>query len=57
MRKAYEVGSEDRDGVVFTGQRVRWDGDVLKVDQNKAIEELTEIPLGRGAEDDQRCDA
>ena len=38
IRKDYQIGSEDKDDIVFTGQRVRWHGTVLTVDQDKAIE-------------------
>ena len=45
IRGEYQVGSEDKDDVVFTGQRVRWRGKCVVVDQDKAIEELTEITI------------
>ena len=43
IRKEFQVGSEDIDEIVFTGQRIRWKGKALVIDQDKAIEELSEI--------------
>jgi len=40
IRKDFQVGSEDIDEIVFTGQRIGWKGNTLVVDQDKAIEEL-----------------
>ena len=34
LRKEYQIGSEDKNDVVFTGQRVRWEGRKLVVDQD-----------------------
>ena len=41
----FQVGSEDRNDVTFTGQRIRWTrdpqtGQYIEVSQEKAIEEL-----------------
>ena len=55
IRKDYQIGSEDKDDVVFTGQRVRWQGAVLTVDQDKAIEELAEIQVPKGLKDETMC--
>ena len=38
IRKDYQKGSEDKDDVVFTGQRLRWQGPTLVCDQERAIE-------------------
>ena len=43
LRKEYQIGSEDRNDVVFTGQRVSWKSKTVVVDQDKAVEELSEI--------------
>ena len=34
IRGEYQVGSEDKDDVVFTGLRVRWRGRCVVVDQD-----------------------
>ena len=57
IRKDYQIGSEDKDDIVFTGQRVRWHGSVLTVDQDKAIEELAEIQTPKGLKDETLCTA
>ena len=40
---------------MFTGQRVRWEGAALVVDQNKAIEELREISFDKTRKDTIAC--
>ena len=35
LRREYQIGSEDKNDVVFTGQRVRWQGNTVVVDQEK----------------------
>jgi hypothetical protein len=55
IRKDYQIGSEDKDDVVFTGQRLRWFGQTLVCDQERAIEELSEIPLEKSMKDEQVC--
>jgi len=55
IRKDFQVGSEDIDGVIFTGQRIRWKGNTLVVDQDKAIEELTEVQFDKSLKDDVAC--
>ena len=41
--------------VTFTGQRVRWSDNCITVDQDRAIEELTEIVMGKSLPDTQKC--
>ena len=55
LRKDYQVGSEDRNDLVFTGQHVKWTKDCIVVDQDRAIEELSEISLAKGLKDDDKC--
>jgi hypothetical protein len=43
--------------VVFTGQRVRWEGRKLVVDQDKAVEDLSEVNLDKHLKDDTPCTA
>ena len=50
LRKDFQVGSQDWNDVLFTGQRIRWmkdpqSGPSIEVSQEKAIGELEEIPF------------
>ena len=55
LKKDYQIGSGDRNDVVFTGQRVRWQGNTLVVDQEKAVEELSEVQLEKNLPDNTPC--
>ena len=55
LKKEYKIGSEASDNIMFCGQRLRWQGDVLIVDQDRQVEELSEIKLERGAKDTDTC--
>ncbi len=55
LRRDYKFGSEDTDDIMFTGQRVKWQGQSVVVDQTKAVEELTEVDLPKGAADSTPC--
>ena len=60
LRKDFQVGSEDWNGVTFTGQRIRLtedsqNGPYIDVSQNKAIGELEEIPVERNTKEDLHC--
>jgi len=55
IRKDFQVGSEDIDEIVFTGQRIRWKGSTLVVDQDKAIEELSELQFDKSLKDEVAC--
>ena len=49
-RKDFQIGSEDWNDVAFTGQRIRWtqdsqNGPYIEVSQDKAIDELEEVPV------------
>ena len=37
-RKEFKVGPEEKDDVMFTGQRIRWKENSLLLDQDKAVE-------------------
>ena len=57
VRKDFQVGSEDWNDVTFTRQRIRWiqdsqSGSFIEVRQQKAIEELEEIPVERNTNED-----
>ena len=60
IRKYVQVGSEDWNDVAFTGQRILWTqdpqtGPYIEVSQEKAIEELEEIPVERNTKEDLQC--
>ena len=52
LRIGFQVGSEYRNDVLFTGKRIRWMkgpqlGPSIEVSQVRAIEELEEIPVDK----------
>jgi hypothetical protein len=55
LRKDYQVGSEDKDDIVFTGQRLRWLNNAIVMDQDKAVEELSEIQVEKKLNDEADC--
>ena len=60
LRKDFQVGSEDWNDVTFTRQRIRWindsqPGSYIEVIQQKAIDELKEIPVERNTKEDLNC--
>ena len=60
LRKDFQVGSEEWNDVTFTGQRIRWikdsqSGSCIEVGQQKAIDELEEIPVERNTKEDLHC--
>ena len=60
LSKDFQVGSEDWSDVTFTGQKIRWtkdsqSGSCVEVSQQKAIDELEEIPVERNTEEDLHC--
>ena len=60
LRKDFQVGSEEWNDVAFTRQRIRWTQDsqnesYIEVSQNKAIDELEEIPVERNTKEDLHC--
>jgi len=56
LKRDYKIGSETDDNIMFCGQRVRWQGTHLTVDQDRQVEELTEIKLDKGRKDSDKCD-
>ena len=60
QRKCFQFGSEARNDVAITGQRIRWtqdsqNGPHIEVSQNKAIDELEDIPVDRNTKEDLHC--
>ena len=57
IRKAFQVGSEDKNDCVFVGQRTQWktdekQGPYINVHQNVAIDELQEITFEKHLKDE-----
>ena len=60
LRTFLQVFSVDWNDVAFTGKRIRWtqdsqNGPYIEVSQNKAIDELGEIPVERNTNEDLHC--
>ena len=55
LRQEFQVGSEGKTDVVFTGQHVKRLKDTIEVDQFRAIEELVEIEFDKALKDDVAC--
>ena len=55
LKKDYQIGSEDKGDVMFTGQRIRKQGIPIVLDQDKGIEELSEIQLDKNLTDNMTC--
>ena len=60
LREDVQVGSEDWNDVLFTGQRIRWrkdpqSGPSMEVSQERAIEEMEEIPVEKNTKEDLHC--
>ena len=53
----YEIGSLANDNIMFVGQRIRWQGNCLVVDQDGKVDELTEIKIPKGSSDSQKVTA
>ena len=50
-----ELGTETSDNIMFVGQRIRWQGETLVVDQDMKIEEIQEIKFEKGSKDNTLC--
>jgi len=55
IRQDFQVGSEDMDEILYTGERIRWKGNSLVADQDKAPEDLSEIQFDKSLKDDVAC--
>jgi hypothetical protein len=57
----FKVGSEDKDDILFVGQRIRWikgaEGTYVRVDQDRCIDELEEMLIEKHLKDDTPCTA
>ena len=55
LRRDFQVGSEDKNGIMFVGQRIRWTKDskgyaYIRVDQDLCIDALEEITFEKRAQ-------
>ena len=55
LKGDYQIGSEDKGDVMFTGQRIRKQGVPIVLDQDKGIEELSEIQFDKALSDTMTC--
>ena len=60
LKRDFQVGSEDINDIMFTGQRIRWTnkgqtGANIRVDQDLCIDELQEIPIEKNLTDTMAC--
>ena len=63
LRKDFQVGSEDKNDIMFVGQRIRWvnqsasagSGSYISVDQKVAIEDLEEVKFDKSLKDNVDC--
>lgn len=61
VRKDFNVGSEDKDDVMFVGQRIKWKihakhGPYINIDQKLAVDAVEEITFNKSLKDDVPCD-
>jgi len=60
LRRDFQVGSEDLNDILFVGQRIRWidkgkKGERIQVDQERKIEELSQIALDSSLREGTLC--
>jgi len=55
IQQSFRIGTQSRNECVFTGQRMRWQGGVLCVDQHRAIEEMSEVQIDKKFRDQDLC--
>ena len=63
LRRDFKVGSEDKNDIMFVGQRIQWidyespGKRYIQVDQERKVEELSEIVFDSSLRDDLACPA
>ena len=61
INRDYQIVSEDANGIMCVGQRVRWMEDngesLMQVTQERVVEELGEIEFDKQLKDADVCDA
>ena len=60
LRRDFQVGSEDKNDIMFVRQRIRWTfdgkpGPYIRVDQDLCIDELEEVFIEKGVSDTLPC--
>ena len=55
LKKAFQVGSEDVNDLIFCGQHVKKVGEKVIVDQGRQIEELSEASIPKNLSDETKC--
>ena len=60
LRKNFAVGSEDKNDIMFVGQRIRWKthgkyGSYISVDQKLAVDAVEEVKIDKTLKDNVQC--
>eukprot|EP00435_Cladocopium_sp_Y103_P044214 s2761_g12.t1 len=60
LRKDFKVGSEDKNDVMFVGQRIKWKthdkyGPYISVDQKLAVDAVEEVKIDKTLKDNVQC--
>ena len=60
IRKDFNVGSEDKNDIMFVGQRIKWKnhekfGSYVSCDQKLAVDQLEEIKVEKHMKDNDPC--
>ena len=60
IRKDFNVGSEDKNDIMFVGQRIKWKnhdkfGNYVSCDQKLAVDQLEEIKVEKHMKDNDPC--
>ena len=60
IRKDFNVGSEDKNDIMFVGQRIKWkqhekNGYYISCDQKRAVDQLEEIKVEKHMKDNNPC--
>ena len=60
LRKNFAVGSEDKNDIMFVGQRIKWKthdkyGSYISVDQKLAVDAVEEVKIDKSLKDNVQC--
>ena len=60
LRKNFAVGSEDKNDIIFVGQRIKWKthdkyGSYISVDQKLAVDAVEEVKIDKTLKDNVQC--
>ena len=60
LRKNFAVGSEDKNDIMFVGQRIKWKthdkyGPYISVDQKLAVDAVEEVKIDKSLKDNVQC--